>query len=340
MNLIFESKYIRAGGKTKKLARQENIKLTYLSDGKEVSIDDYLERTNGTSLLVIKDGRIVFEQYANGNREDHAASSRSMAKSITSMVAGMAVKDGSIGSIDDPVVKYLPELNGTAYETVTLKHLLTMSSGVRYYENAKDPASDLTPLQGCLLANRSGCLIRFLRDLASRPNARVAPPGEKFHYSTADSVAMGIVVERAVGMPVTEYLSQKLWIPFGMERDAYWNVESQDGNYFGGSGFGATLRDYGRLGLFLLHNGRIDGEQVLPDIWVKESTTPSPAREDYGYYWWLDHGNAAFSARGSSGQRIAIVPGKALIIVKTSAALNREEDQALLDAIIQHFDAS
>lgn len=346
MNVIFPSHKVAAGAKAFPLPRDPDIAVAYQVDGVTYSVSDYFARSKASGLLVIKNGRIVFERYGNGYNDQHAGTSRSMAKSMTSIMVGLAMKDGYIKSLDAPVAQYVPELKGSMYGNISLRLVLQMLSGVPFTENAADPTTDIYPLLGCVHKNQKNCLISFLKEVSTRPGAVPKAPGSTFFYSSADSVLMGIVVERATKMASSAYLSQRVWQPFGMERDGYWNVESVDGNTYGGSGFGATLRDYGRLGLYLLRDGVLpDGRKTLPDGWMAEATKPTKpsidAKSPYGYYWWLPdfpasqmHGTeGTYFARGSNGQKLMVNPSENVVIAKWGPE-NSSEDTPMFAAIV------
>jgi CubicO group peptidase (beta-lactamase class C family) len=369
MNAIFASTPVAAGGVPFPLPEGQPVEVSYTYDGATRGVDDFFKRTNATGLLVIKDGQVVLEQYDRGYTVETVGSSRSMAKSFTGLLVGLAIKDGHIGDIDDRIPTYLPELAETMYADVSIRQLLQMTSGVPYLEDPLDPASDLHRLHACMVKRQRDCLLPVLKDLGSRP---VPPdePGSIFRYSTADAVLAGILVERATGEPAAAYLSRRVWIPFGMETDAYWSVEAVGGHVFGGSGFGATLRDYGRLGLYFLRHGVLpDGSETLPAGWMRQALTPSPASIragfPYGFHLWLHEGNGAegtglavdaaigapwplsmpggnstFYARGNSGQVLLMNPAERIVIAKWSAwdndiaeCLLTNEDMVFFSAI-------
>lgn len=349
MHVMYPTRAIPAGGKVFPLPRGIDIAPTYKIDNVAYSLDDYFQRSKASGLLVIKKGRIVLERYGNGYTEQTAGTSRSMAKSMTSILVGAAIKDGYIKSLDEPVANYVPEMKGTMYGDILLRQVLSMLSGVPYVENADDAKSDVSLLIGCMDKNQKGCIVAFLKDLATRPDAKPKPPGSSFYYSTADSALMGVVVERATKMPLTEYMAKRVWQPFGMERDGYWNAESADGNTIGGSGFGASLRDYGRVGLFVMRGGVLpSGDKVLPDGWMAEAIKPSlasiEAKQPYGYYWWrptyaqgeMQGSEGAYFARGSNGQAILVNPAEDVVIAKWGA-VNSAEDNVLYAAIVNQL---
>ena len=296
----------------------------FTSQGTHYTLDDYLRLNRVSGLLVLKDGRVALERYAFGNGARTRWMSMSMAKSITSTLIGAAVKEGTIASIDDPVTKYVPRLAGSAYDGVTVRHLLMMASGVRWNETYTDPASDRRRLLEVQIAQQPGSAVELMRTLA-----RAAPPGTVNNYSTGETQIAGEVLRGAVGKPLAQYLSEKIWRPYGMETDASWWLDSPDGHEIGGSGFSATLRDYARFGLFFLSGGVVNGDSILPAGWTVDASTPRTLtggnRVNYGYMWWPSIGaphtvsDGAFAAEGIFGQAIYINPREHVVIVQWSA---------------------
>ena len=283
--------------------------LRYTVDADTFDVNAFVSHNHIVGLLAIRDGNVALERYAQGNARDTRWYSFSVAKSVVSMLVGSAVRDGFIPSIDVPVSNFLPVLGGSAYDDVTLRQAMTMSSGVAWDEDYTDPQSDI--------AQTGGSALDRLRYLLRKP--RVAPPGSTFNYNTEETNLVGAVLRAAIGNNLATYLDDKIWRRFGMEHDANWLLLSESGAEHGGCCLSATLRDYGRLGLFAMHNGRItDGSSVLPERWMKASTTPSATNDGYGLLWWLrrDH---AFVAVGIYGQAIYINPPCRLVVVTHSA---------------------
>ncbi|MDK1025473.1 MAG: serine hydrolase domain-containing protein, partial [Gammaproteobacteria bacterium] len=213
-----------------------------------------------------------------------------------------------IKSLDDKVTDYVPLLKGTSYSDVTVRNVLQMASGTEWNEDYDDPESDVNTMPAGVL--------NLLQVLGSKPN--VAEPGDKFNYNTAETNLAGIIVRAAIGNNLATYLSHKIWVPFGMESDAVWLLHGPGQGELGGCCINATLRDYGRLGLFAMQQGVLaDGTRILPDGWMKESTTPSKGTDFYGYLWWL--GKDAYAARGIFGQLIYVNPDQNLVIATHSA---------------------
>jgi CubicO group peptidase (beta-lactamase class C family) len=323
---IFPTRLIRAGDSPFPLpqAKTDLGGVVVRLDDTSMTVDEYVERHSVAGLLVIKDGRILYERYGLGNTEDSRWISFSVAKSVVSMLIGAAIQDGYIASVDEKVTDYLPRLKGSSYDQSSIADLLQMASGVEWDETYSDPESDIARATFETLA-----LYHYLR---RKP--RSAPPGEKFNYNTAETNLAGTLLRSAIGNNLATYLSEKIWRPFGMESDASWNLTEDGGGEFGGCCINATLRDYGRIGLFALNNGRLrDGTEVLPPGWMEQSTTPSKGYNGYGYFWWL--GEDTFQASGIFGQGIHINPSAGVVIAVHSAWAEADEDRswALLDAL-------
>ena len=284
--------------------------VSYELDGQAFGTADFMRTNRVSGLLVVQGGTVLLEEYALGHGRDGKWVSYSVAKSVVSMLVGAAIQDGYIGSVDDPVTEYLPVLAGSAYDDVRIRDVLRMASGVDWNEDYTDPDADVSREIGLTNLER-------LRFLSSKP--RVAPPGERFNYSTGETHLVGAVVRAAVGNNLSEYLAQKIWQPFGMESDANWLLVEPHGGEHGGCCLSATLRDYAKLGQFALRGGRLwDGTPVLPPEWMDESTRPSPGNEGYGYLWWLA-ADATYAARGIFGQMIHIDPALDLVVVMHGA---------------------
>ncbi len=315
---LFAHRVIRRGA-AKPFPRAEEIAPVYVADGAEQDISAFMDRNFIAGLLAVKDGAIVLERYGLGLRPGDRWSTMSTIKSMTAMLVGAAVLDGAIGSIDADVADYLPELRGSAYEGVSLRHLLTMSSGVRWNEDYADRRSDVN-LYSRSMANRvPGGVLKLM---ASLPRAHA--PGTTFLYNSGDTFLLGAALTRAVGMPLADFMSAKVWRPAGMEYEGFYTLESENGQEIGGSRAGMALRDFGRFAQFVLDDGVIGGQRVLPQGWVDATATPAFAVPEpqagvthYGYSWWLREG--CMSALGFAGQRIDIFRKERLFVVTLGA---------------------
>ncbi len=323
---LFPTRVIAHGATISPLPRADapldDIRFT--SAGETLSMETFMSRNRVTGLLVLKRGRIALERYREGNSAQTRWMSMSVAKSITSTLIGAALKDGSIRSLDDAVTQYVPALVGSAYDGVTIRQLLMMSSGVRWNETYTDPASDRRRLLEVQIAQRPGAAMALM---ASLP--RAAPPGSANNYSTGETQIAGEVVRGATGKSLADYLGEKIWRRVGMQSDASWWLDSPNGHEIGGSGFSATLRDYARFGQFFLNGGVVGTDSVLPSGWRDLAGTPKMLLDGkpllYGYMWWpsaaLDGSPnyGSFAAEGIFGQTIYINPREQVVIVQWCA---------------------
>jgi len=317
---LFPTRAIERGTTTHALpqAAKALTALTIPVGNAAYGLGDFLSINRVSGLLILKDGKIAHETCQYGNNQRTRWMSMSVAKSVTSTLIGAALKDGYIASIDDPVTRYVPRLKGSAYDGVTVRNVLMMASGVRWNETYTDPTSDRRRLLEAQISQVPGSAM----DLMSRlPRANA--PGSVYNYSTGETQVAGEIVRNAVGKPLAQYLSEKIWAKAGMEAPANWWLDSPDGVEIGGSGISATLRDYGRFGLFIMNDGVIAGEQVLPPGWVAEAGSPkvltTGAPSNYGYLWWIPGGQSAadhaFFALGIMGQQIYINQKEKVVIV-------------------------
>lgn len=290
--------------------------------GSKLDLFDYLAVNRVAGLLVLKNGEVALEQYELGATAQTRWSSWSLAKSITSTLTGAAIADGLISSVDDPVTRYVPALRGGVYEGVTIRQILTMSSGVKWNETYTDPASDRRQLLQRQIAQQPGEMLKFM---SSR--GRAAPPGSVWNYNTGETVVLGAVIEGATHRPLAEYLSQKIWSKAGMEQEATWWVESPNGMGVAGTGLAASLRDYGRFGLIAAADGRIDGASIVPAGWFNEAGKAhviGGKPQGYGFMWWVPQSKdpvtaGAFEGEGIFGQYIYVNRLENLVIVVLSA---------------------
>ncbi len=280
-----------------------------------LDVDRYMAGQRSAALLVVQDGRLRLERYGLDFGADGRWTSFSVAKSITSVLVGAALRDGFIRSMDDNVSDYLPEMKGSAYDEVSVRQLLTMTSGVRWNEDYADPDSDVARFNNHEPEHGVDALVSYLRRLP-----REVPAGTRWHYSTGETNLVGILVGRAIGKPLSEYLSEKIWKPAGMEQQATW-ILSRSGHEISGCCIQAAARDYARFGLFVLNGARAGGQSIVPEGWLAEATsarTPIdvPGR-GYGYQWWT-YDDGSYAARGIFGQGIFIDPKRAIVIVSSA----------------------
>ena len=288
--------------------------------GRTWDLYDYLSVNRVAGLLVLKRGEVVAEVYDLGVGPATQWWSCSLAKSFASTLVGVALAEGHIRHLDDPVTDYAAV--GGAYAEVSVRQLLRMASGVRWNEDYVDPASDRRQLLEKQFAWRAGAIVEHMGALP-----RQAPPGAAWNYNTGESYLVGALMEGATGMNLADYLSARIWSRIGMEHDATWWLESPGGMTVSGSGMTATLGDYARFGRFVLEGGTVDGRPILPDGWFAEAGAPFVAdgrRIPYGYMWWipvLEDPDLAgsFQAEGIYGQFIHVNPREELVVVVLSA---------------------
>lgn len=322
----YPSSTVRRSGAVFNLpAKYRALPENYQWGGKTKNITDWIERTDTTGLIVLKDGTVVFESYFKGNDKSTHCISMSVAKSFVSFLVGVALEEGKIASLEDPVDKYMPELKGSGYGGVSLKNVLQMSSGVRFTEDYGDLKSDIVRL---VASFTSGSLNKFVAKL---PNER--KPGTYNKYVSADTQVLSMVLTRATGTSLTAYMQKKLWSHLGAEYDAIW-LNDPTGTELAFGGLNVALRDYARFGLLYLNKGRnFKGEQLVSPAWVTASVTPDaphlmPGRDNpnsswpmgYGYQWWIpENPEGDFTAIGIYGQFIYVHPVHNVVIAKTSA---------------------
>jgi CubicO group peptidase (beta-lactamase class C family) len=296
--------------------------IRYEDHGRTVDLYDYLATNRVAGILVLKDGKIAFEDYELGAGPDTHWASFSMAKSVASTLVGAALLDGFIASLDDPVDRYVPALQAGAYAGVSIRQVLTMSSGVRWNEAYIDPNSDRRKVLKLQMAREPAALLRYMSSL---PRAGAA--GSIWNYNTGETYVLGAVIAGATHRSLAEYLTQKIWARAGMEHDATWWLDGPHGIGWAGSGLAATLRDYGRFALIVADHGRIGGRSIVPDGWFSEASVPhviGGKTVDYGYMWWIPPQTepvhvGAFEAEGIFGQFLYINPREHVVIVVLSA---------------------
>jgi CubicO group peptidase (beta-lactamase class C family) len=312
MELINPSHVIKRGTRVHALPKAAmQINPRFDADGQSYDTASYMAAFRVSGVLVIQDGKIILERYGLGRKPRDRWTSFSVAKSLTSTLIGAAVKDGKIKSLDDPVTAYIPELAGSAYEGVNVRQLITMTSGVKWNENYKDPESDVAKEGLTLLEPGMNPVVSYMRQLP-----REAPPGSKFSYKTGETDLAGVLLSNAVGESLSQYLSEKIWKPYGMEQNGVW-AEDLAGHERGGCCMSMTLRDYARFGLFTLDQGKVNGTEILPAGWMQDATQPHVTEPAYGYFWWLTAGG--YEARGIFGQSLSVFPAEHLVVVINSA---------------------
>ena len=278
-------------------------------------LDEYMAAQGTAGLVIMQDGRIRLERYGLGFDAAGRWTSFSVAKSFTSTLVGAAIQDGHIDSLEDKVSRYIPGLRGSAYDDVTVRQLLTMSSGVRWNEDYEDPNADVARFNNAKPEAGLDAIVSYMRQLP-----RAHPPGEVWNYNTGETNLIGVLVSSATGKPLAQYLQERIWHPGGMEAEATW-LQGKTGHEIAGCCLQAATRDFARFGLFVLANGNVDGRQIVPQDWFAQATRKqkdigNPGR-GYGFQWWT-YDDGAVAAQGIFGQGIFIDPQRRLVIASNS----------------------
>ena len=281
----------------------------------ERDLEQFLAASDTTAFLIVKGDTLLYEGYFNGAGHDSVQTSMSIAKSVLAALVGIAIGEGRIASVDDPITRYVPELaeRDRRFGQITLRHLLSMTSGLRY-EEAGTPWSDDTATY----------YAPDLRALALRGTEVVEAPGRRFHYNNFNPLLVGLALERATGTPVATYLERKLWQPLGMEADGSWSLDSgRSGFEKMESGVNGRAADFARFGLLFARDGDWRGRQLVPRSWVRDPSlvktgfAGGPA-SSYRHFWWVqdDRRPPAVLAVGKYAQHIFVVPDSDLVLVR------------------------
>lgn len=339
---LFPARTISRGEKSSELPRypRDLGSITMMVGEQEVSFAEFLKRNHTQAIVVVHHGAIVYERYFGAANEATRFTTWSVAKSFTSTLIGLAIGEGLIASVDDPLTAYIPELMGTAYDGVSIKQALQMSSGVQFSEVYEgDAEADIMTFMGAsLLSNTAPAN----QTAASFP--RGVGPGTKFNYNTAESQILGWLVKSVTGKDPSLYLEEKIWRKLGMSHDATWLLDKwgKDGMEMTGCCLNAALRDWARFGQLFLHDGMVGDERLLPQGWVSEATRPDAphlifagqegaVEAGYQYQWWA-LGDGRYSAEGVHGQFIYVDPAADLVIVKASTWPSAWTDELAAEA--------
>lgn len=282
------------------------------------NLTEWVESRALTAIVVLKDGKLAYENYYLGTSAEDRRISWSVAKSYLSALMGIVVSEGAIDSIDDSVTKYVPTLFGTAYDGASIRNVLQMSSGVRFDEDYLDSKSDINKMGRVLALGGS------MDDFASGLSERDRDPGEAWQYVSIDTHVLGMVIRGATGQSVIELMTKKLIQPMGLEASPYYLTDGY-GVAFVLGGLNLRTRDYARLGQMFLQDGYWNGQQIVPAEWVRASTKPSAPTADgaiqYGYQWWMaaDAPDGEFFARGIYGQYVYVNRPAGVVIAVNSA---------------------
>lgn len=280
----------------------------------ETLMDRFFDEQRIGGLVVMHKGNIVFERYGLEFHSDKKWTSFSVAKSFTSTLVGAAIKDGFIRSLDDKVSDYIAGMRGSEYDNVTIEQLLTMTSGVQWNEDYTDPESDVNQFNFHTPTEGVDVTVSYLRDLP-----RAHPPGEQYLYSTGETNLIGVLISEATGLPLSEYLSEKVWQHIGAEQDASWLL-GPTGHEISGCCIQASTRDFARFGQFIAKGANVDGESILPEGYLAKATAQHvqfDAGDGYGFQWWI-FADRIFHGRGIFGQGIFIDIKNELVIAVNS----------------------
>jgi len=317
--VLAEANVIAAGGTAFPMPIGKPISLP-------MSVETYMLEQRTAGLVIIQNGKLRLEKYGLDFNPQGQWTSFSVAKSFTSTLVGAAVKDGFINSIDDKVSDYIPDLKGSAYDDVSIRQLLTMTSGVKWNEDYEDKNSDVALFNEHKAEAGVDTTVSYMRTLS-----REAPAGKKWVYKTGETNLIGVLVSSATGKTLSNYLSEKIWAPFGMEQNGSWLLGST-GHEISGCCIQASTRDFARFGQFMLRGAQIGGEAVVPEGWVAAATSKQADIGDpgkgYGYQWWT-YDNGSYAARGIFGQGIFVDPNRKLIIASNSNWLRAKDDDTL-----------
>ena len=306
-----------------------------LSDGTTIELEDLLQETQTTSFIVLRDDDILEERYPMGGAREDPVTSFSVAKSILSTVVGLAIERGEIGSLDDPVTDYVPELleRDERFAAITLRHLITMSSGI-HYEEHRLPWSDDARTYYSPDLRKTALSVEVEQE-----------PGTQWLYNNYNPLLMGLVLERATGRSLPDYVSEVLWKPLGAEGDASWSIDSMRSGFAKmESGFNARPIDFARFGYLFAHEGRVGERQVVPTDWVAEATAADRSSDPaafYQYWWWVDTEHPGrFLARGNKGQFVYVDPATDVVVVRTGVDFGIENWPEVLASVVDRVNDS
>ncbi|MEO0339550.1 MAG: serine hydrolase [Bacteroidota bacterium] len=325
MNEYFRSKPLEKSAKPFVFPQKDNVALpeNFIIDGTTFELTKYIDSSDTQGLLVIQNDTIIYENYWKGQQANSKHISWSMAKSYISALIGIAIEEGHIKSIQEPIDNYLPELKESGYEGVKIRHILEMATGIGFDETYSDPNSDINRWWMSFIQGES-------QDAFAATLKRTQKPGKVNQYISINTHVLGMLLTKATGKSITEYMQEKLWTPLGNESDAYW-LSDKYGMEMALGGLNATLKDYAKLGQLFLQNGAWQGEQIVPKKWVKKSTksgkpylkAKSKNALGYGYQWWIPYSkDGEFMAVGVFNQYIYVNPSTNTVIVKNSANRN------------------
>ena len=318
MDAVYQTRLVPSGNAVHHFGRGTPINFG-------IDVAGYMKVQRASGLIIVHKNKIRLEKYALSNSRSGQWESFSVAKSITSTLLGVAVQDGFVHSLSDPVTNYIPGLKHSAYDNVSIRQLLTMTSGIRWNEDYQNPESDAVKLRLHRPPPGVDATVSYISQLP-----RESAPGAKWVYKTGETNLVGVLVRHVTGKSLSDYLAEKIWKPYGMEQAAKWELDDS-GSEMGGCCLSARLRDYARFGQFILDGAKIGKKSILPADWLLHATskqidTGRPGR-GYGYQWWTND-DGSFQAIGIFGQSIFIDPQRQLVIA-TNANWPTASDAAL-----------
>jgi CubicO group peptidase (beta-lactamase class C family) len=292
---------------------------------KQVALSELLSSTGTHAFIVIRDNQVLYENYFNGFARDSLCTAWSVSKSVTSALVGIAISEGYIKSLDDPITNYLPELKDQGFDAITIRNLVTMGSGFRY-------RIGFLPWDEFVLAG----YYPDLRQLLLSDLTIMEPPGQSFHYNNFNTELIGLILQRTTHRQPSQYLEEKIWKQIGMEYPATWSIDSEEDDFeLTPILLNARAIDLAKFGQLYLNGGSWDGQQIIPRRWVEESTAPDPNDHRpwetfsrwqdnggyYKYFWWgVSQGKDDYSYMGigTYGQFIFVSPRTKVVIVRTA----------------------
>jgi CubicO group peptidase (beta-lactamase class C family) len=331
--MIFSNRNIQAG-KEKAWPLSDDYNKKTLPD----SSLNHIENLSPLAFAVFRNDSLVFEKYWEGRESGDLSNSFSMAKSIVSVLTGIAIKEGKIKSLDQSIGDFLPEYAEGNRKKIKVRHLLSMCSGLDFDEHYGNPFA--YPARAYYGKDLKALTMKY------QP---YKDPGVSFEYLSGNTELMGFVLEKAVGKTISEYASEKLWKPLGASKDALWSLDHENGVEKSYCCFNSNARDFARIGALYLHHGKVDSTEIVPEWFVAESIKPAVLMDSetgqplskYGLSWWLtEHrGMKVFYARGILGQYILCVPEKNLIMVRLGRKRTQEKRNDHPVDIYQYLDA-
>ncbi len=289
----------------------------------------YMDTWLTSSFLIVKNNKVIYEHYWDEHHPETVSNSFSAAKTVVSILIGIALEDGDIKSLDEPVHKYIPEFTGKGKEKITIRHLLAMASGLDWTESGKNPLSE----------NAESYYGWDLRGLVTRQHVERAP-GKEFIYQSGNSQLLAFILEKATGKDLAAYASEKFWQPIGAESDAFWSLDKENGDEKAFCCLYSTTRDFARIGKLLANHGKWNDKQVIPvsyfDEMVKNpvmTTEEGVPNTRYGLHIWtyISNGHPVYYCRGIKGQYIIAIPDEQLIIVRTGHKRAPDTDPKILE---------